>query len=256
MLLNNIFPFQSHKIQPRLRWDSTQVDSMGQTWIINQTPHNLVDQQRPHPAVTRPAYLPWFPRSDPYKLAGALPSSPPLRLPKPPSTSSSSPISSPPTEFPHSLHIPRSPSIEFYLSPIHRRFALESLLRSSSQIASEIRVSCPILIGVASFLVHRSVLKRPECHLFGSKDRSFSWAELPASCWGRARSACRGIAIVLWDHMDAAAGIDGVPSSQAARKEWQAVIEHSFGNNGGEVKSKGDSFIVLLFSCDWFLYLL
>ncbi|XP_064982465.1 uncharacterized protein LOC135623432 isoform X1 [Musa acuminata AAA Group] len=38
--------------------------------------------------------------------------------------------------------------------------------------------------------------------------------------------------------MDAAAGIDGVPSSQAARKDWQAVIEHSFGNNGGEVKSE------------------
>ncbi|RRT76665.1 hypothetical protein B296_00027157 [Ensete ventricosum] len=36
--------------------------------------------------------------------------------------------------------------------------------------------------------------------------------------------------------MDAAGGIGGVPSSQAARKERHAVTEHSFGSNGGEVK--------------------
>ncbi|RWV99137.1 hypothetical protein GW17_00037972 [Ensete ventricosum] len=36
--------------------------------------------------------------------------------------------------------------------------------------------------------------------------------------------------------MDAAAGIGGLPSSQAARKERHAVTEHSFGSNGGEVK--------------------
>ncbi|RWW10349.1 hypothetical protein GW17_00026109 [Ensete ventricosum] len=34
-----------------------------------------------------------------------------------------------------------------------------------------------------------------------------------------------------------------VPSFQAARKEWRAVTEHSFRSSGGEVRSKGASFL-------------
>ncbi|RWW80985.1 hypothetical protein BHE74_00010649, partial [Ensete ventricosum] len=59
------------------------------------------------------------------------------------------------------------------------------------------------------------------------------------------RSPCRGARIVLSEPMNAAVlgGAVPVPSFQAARKEWRAVTEHSFRSSGGEVRSKGASFL-------------